>query len=94
MTGISAMVDQLRDEFDETINTGPQFATAIKTKKNRKTKVDVFTPPVSRSKSRTRIIAEVSSEIGDQFKDLCRLNGWAQRDVIERFLTEFVSRNC
>lgn len=93
MNPTAAMVNQLCEEFDETIKPGPRPAAAPKAKRNRKASVDVFAPPASRSKTRTRIIAEVSSDIGHQFKDLCRDNGWSQKDIIEKFLREFVSRN-
>lgn len=55
--------------------------------------VSVFTPPVSAGGDRVRIIAEVERGLGERFKELCRRNGWRQRDVVVRFLSEFVEHH-
>ena len=94
MSNIAAMVDQLRDEFDETTRAGAEAAKATPKKAIRKAKShDLFSPQSIKTSPRIRVIADVSGQVGGEFKSLCRQNGWNQRAVIERFLIEFINRN-
>ena len=94
MSNIAAMVDQLRDELDETTKTGLAASKATPKKTIRKAKShDLFSPQSIKTIPRIRVIADVSGQVGGEFKSLCRQNGWSQRAVIERFLIEFINRN-
>ena len=94
MSNIAAMVDQLRNEFDETTRPSPEAAKATPKKAVRKAKShDLFSPQSIKTSPRIRVIADVSEQVGGEFKSLCRQNGWNQRAVIERFLLEFINQN-
>lgn len=90
---VAAMISTLREELDETRPPrSPKKSRKAASKKSPPSVATPFALP-RENEGRVRVIAEVRSSVGKRFKELCRIRGWRQKEILERFLESFVERH-